>query len=280
MFGNSKNFYLHLMMDDGCWRSWGKYRKFSTQLEVAWMKKISPGFCFHIGDASSETPVDIMISFYWLAFFWGCDWPGLGKLCAMVGRGHKRNISLKFHNGQMWWELWYDDDGGYDRHHRDKCDQSRHPKLWPWSRGRKKYRPWMCLREGNIALNPLSALWGDRFYYREVVDEAMVWVYVDQFAGDRYEVRFRLKKVARYRGYGPSWVRHQTDCGYEVDWYHTPGIPTQNHSWKGDNTLGSGFHVDDIEYWQDFSSHTLAEWVKKERVNRGYRPRTPKESNE
>ena len=278
MLKTSKNFYIHSSRSDSSFRSWLRYRGLSMQIEIPWRKKVSPGFCLHFGDNGSETPVDVMVSFYWIAFFWGCNWPGLGKLCEKIGQGHKRNISLKFHGGQMWWELWHDDDGGYDRHHRDICDQRRKPKLWPWSRGRDKYRSWMCLREGNIELNPLSALWGVRYFHYEVLEEADVWVLIDQFPGDRYNVHFKLEKQTQARKHGPKWARHMTDRGYSVDWSHNPGIPTQNHDWKGDHTLGSGFSIEGRENWQDQAVVKLAEWVKTERNRRGYRPRAVEEN--
>lgn len=278
MFKSYKYLYFHSSKEKGSFRCWLKAFKVNQQLEIVWMKKVSPGFCFHIGDRGSETPVDVMVSFYWLAFFYGANFPRLGDICDKVGQGHKRNISLKAHGGQLWWELWHDDDGGYDRWHRRQCDQCRKPKLWPWSQGRDKYRSWMCLREGNIPLNPLDALWGARYFHREVLEEKYAWVFVDQFPGDRYDVRFRLERVFRYREHGPKWARHKTDCCYDVDWYHNPGIPTQNHDWKGDNTLGSGFSDMDKETWESQAVMKLIDWVKTERNRRGYRPRAVEES--
>jgi hypothetical protein len=280
MFKTYKHLYFHSSHDKGSFRCWLKVFQIHQQLEVVWLKKVSPGFSFHIGDRGSETPVDVMVSFYWLAFFWGLNFPRLGDICAKLGQGHKRNISLKAHSGQLWWELWHDDDGGYDRHHRDICDQRRKPKIWPWSRYRDKYRSWMCLREGNIELNPLNVLWGARYFHREVLEEKMLWVYIDQFPGDRYDVRFRLEKIMQHREHGPKWVRHKTDRGYAADWFHNPGIPTQNHDWKGDNTLGSGVNIENVENWESEAVQNLITWVKRERERRNYRPRSPEENNE
>jgi len=269
-----KGVTFHTTNEDGyILRGWINCRSMQTSLEIPWRKKVSPGFRLHFGDRGSETPVDIMLSFYWIAFFWSLNFKGLGDFCEKIGRGHKRNISLRVYSGQLWWELWHDDDGGHDRWHRDKCDSRRKPKIWPWSRYRDKHRSWMCLREGNIDLNPLTVLWGARYYHYETIDEQHIWVHIDEFPGDRYHVRFKLQKQTRYREHGPKWAERKTDEGPTVDWWHTPGIPTQNHSWKGDNTLGSGFSISDTTNWEAAAVETLIKWVKEERVKRNYRPR-------
>lgn len=236
-----------------------------------WKSKGSTGFSLHFGNRSSETPVDFSCSLFRLAFYLHLSWPGLGMLCEKLGRGHKRNLSLSFHGGGMWWQLWYDDDGGYDQHHR--CDGWRKPKLWPWSMGRDKHRGWMCLRDGNIDLNPLDAIWGNRYYERETIDTIETVVNIGEFPDDFYTVEFTLQKMSRARKYGPSWVRHRTEEGYSVDWKCKGGIPVRNHEWKGDTVLASSVKVaTNGDDWLCEATENLIKDMKEDRLHYNYVP--------
>lgn len=261
-------FWLNLGNEDG-WNHW-----LESHLEVVTRSK-HLGFRLHFGDRGSETPIDAMLGLWWISFFFGLRTNRLGQFCEWIGRGHKRNIALIFHHGQAWWELWYDDDDGYDQYH--KCDKRRKPKLWPWSAGRTKYRSWMCLRKGNIDLNPLDALWGNRYYSYELLEEDTLLIEINQFPGDEYLVDFKLQKMTRSRRHGPKWARRVEFIGYNAEWMineENEGIPTQNHDWKGDNTLGSAVKIEDHVYWRMEADTKLVAWVIKERKSRGYRPLT------
>lgn len=246
-------------------------RRIEGHLEIAFRPKVdTAGFRFHIGDRGSETPVDGHVDLGRVAAYWGFDWPGLGRLCEATGRGHKRDLSLKIHSGSLWWQLWYDDDGGYDNHH--DCDSWRQPRLWPWSRGRRKARQWMCLRSGNIDLNPLDALWGPRYFNYEDVEKRTALVPVGQFPGDEHEVEFTLQRQTRARRYGPAWVRQSSDEGWVAEWECHPGIPVRNHEWKGDEILASGEPVDSVEGWLPQAVASLVERVKADRRRYRYQP--------
>ena len=232
---------------DHCRRYFASYRikgddlrRLEGKLEVAFPPKISSsGFRFHLGDRGSETPVDGMLDLGRVAVFWGINAPGLGRLCERIGRGHKRDLSLKVHDGTLWWRLWYDDDGGMDAYHR--CDSWRRPKVWPWSAGRRKHRGWMCLRDGNIDLNPVDAFWGNKLWLRdETFPEQTVraLVPVGDFDGDEYEVDFTIERRMVRRQHGPAWARRVKRVDYSADAECRPGIPVRNNSWKGDEILG------------------------------------------
>lgn len=169
----------------------------------------------------------------------GFRFPGLGLLCERIGRGHKRDISLKIHDGSLWWRLWYDDDGGMNSYHR--CDSWRKPRVWPWSLGRRKHRGWMCLRDGNIDLNPIDAFWGSKLWLRDENypgQTARALVPVGDFEGDEYEVDFTLERREVRRRNGPAWARRVKRVDYSADAKCGPGIPVRNHDWKGDEILG------------------------------------------
>lgn len=253
----------------------GKYaERLDTKLEVAWRKRVSTGFSIRLGNESSETPLDVMLSFYWLAFFWSLRSPGLGKFFEWLGRGHKRELSIRFHDGTMWWKLWYNDDMGYDAYH--KCDSWRKPKLWPWSAGRKKHRSWMCLRDGNIDLNPLNAIWGGRYFEDVALERKTKTLRMNQFEGDQYPVDLILQAVYRARRHGPKRVRRRTFEGYRVAWDAGMGIPIRNHSWKGENVISSSEKIDNPANWWTKATISLYKRIEADRIKYRYRPLTDK----
>jgi hypothetical protein len=262
-------------------RMWARYKKVEAHLEIVWTKKVAPGFQLHFGNRGSETPIDWHISAYWLAVFGSFNAPGIGALCEKIGRGHKRNISLKFHNKQMWWELWYDDDMGSDDWHR--CDKWRKPKLWPWSMGREKYRSWMCLRSGNIELNPVSAFYGSRLWLRDEqfqTESKTALVSINDFPDDEYEVVFTLERREVRRQRGPKWAQRVKRVDYSADATCRPGIPVRNHDWKGDEILGWSVRITtgDKSYphnWLTTAVKGTIDQVRRDRKHYNYQP--PKE---
>lgn len=273
-----KNLHTFTSHRDNCRRYFATYRikgddlrRIEGKVEVAFRPDLGKGgFRLHLGDRGSETPVDGMLDLGRVAIFWGINAPGLGRLCERIGRGHKRDLSLRIHDGKLWWKVWFDDDGGYDRHHN--CDSWRQPKLWPWSAGRRKHRGWMCLRDGNIDLNPLDALWGHRYFHYEDVEKRAALVPVGEFPGDEYGVHFTLQRQTRGRNFGPAWARKRTDEGWAASWDASPGIPVRNHDWKGDEVLGSAERVPSADGWLPHAVNSLAERIRRDRIRYGYRP--------
>ena len=253
-------------------------RRIEGSLEFAFHKKpSSAGFQFHIGDRGSDTPVDGYIDAGFVAMYWGFNFPGLGKFCEKLGRGHKRNISLRVFSGQLWWELWYDDQGGNDSYHQ--CDSWRKPKLWPWSMGRRKHRGWMCLRNGNIEINPIDAFYGSKLWLKdesfpERVKTALVPV--NHFPGDEYEVVFTLERREVKRRHGPAWAQRVKRVDFSADARCKPGIPVSNHSWKGNEILGWGCKVSEEsvahDTWVREAVAKTIELVERDRKHYRYHP--------
>lgn len=254
-------------------------RRIEASLEISTPKKSdSVGFRIHLGNRGSETPVDGMLDLNRIKVFWGLDFPGLGRICEVIGRGHKRDLSLQIHNHQLWWRLWYDDDGGMDPYH--ECDSWRRPKLWPWSAGRKKHRPWMCLRSGNIELNPVDAFYGHRLWLKDDTFDApptaRALVSIGDFPGDEYAVDFTLERREVRRRTGPAWAGRVTRVDYSVDARCKPGIPVRNHDWKGDEILGwhenvTPDSVRDGSWVAEAVTRTIAH-VRRDRQHHGYVP--------
>ena len=278
---NVRSVRKHSIKEKGLWRGWltvndPDYMRQGVDyhLEVAYGRRkarsLGVGFRLHLGDKGSETPFHFDVYLYWFAIFFSMNTPHMGQIFNKIGRGHKRDISLRTHSGRLWWNLWFDDDMGYDRHHH--CDKRRNPWWWPFRN--KKYRSWMCLRDGCIDLNPLDVMWGHRYYeYKNLgVYEDDFGVY--QFEDDIYTVVFTLQHATRGRRHGPRWARKRTDAGYSVDWDCKTGIPVQNHDWwKGDCTYASAVKIEDPHHnWLGQAHNALQEWVIKERQRNNYRP--------
>ncbi len=233
----------------------------------------------HTGGRSSETPLDAHLDLGVVAGYFSVGGIG-GRWCEFIGRGHGRDLSLAVHNGNLWWKLWYDGDGGNDAHHR--CDAWRRPP-WPWSLGRRKYRPWMCLRDGHLPLNPVTAIVGSQpTYHRdESAPEREAFVDVGQSPGDRYLVRFREEPWELRRDHGPRWACRVLQRGVTVDWDARPsGIPVRNHEWKGDETLAGsvsppagGWPAG--EDWLPHAAAALVEDIRSDRARYQYRPPKP-----
>jgi hypothetical protein len=276
--------WTHSSKDKGSWRGWlhlvnkNEHDLFDTAFTVSWGRAYRfAGFNLHIGNKGSETPIDWHIGFWWFAFYgsFSADW--LRTFAQWIGRGHKRDIMLEIQgmNGapDLIWKLWWDDDGGYDRTIHD-CDKWRRPMLPPWRWGRKKYRSWMCLRNGRLELNPFDAIWGHRYFSYNTVEEDILLIEINQFPGDEYMVEFELQEVWRQRRHGPKlWVARRTFEGYTASW-DAPGagIPVRNHSWKGNGVLASSVKVQSRDTWRMDADIALVESIKKDREKYGYHP--------
>lgn len=246
------------------------------------LSHIDAGFKLHLGDRGSETPIDAHVKAGPFACYVTIGGIG-GRLCELLGRGQKRNLSLQVHGGDLRWELWHDDQSGNAPDGIHKCDKRRRPKLWPWSAGRDKYRTWMCLRDGSIDLNPADALWGHRlFHFTDVGDPVTAFVVVGEFAGDSHLVSLQLREQRRHRDHGPAWARRE-DVSYAVEWRadSKEGIPFRNDSWKGDGVLASGVSLP-AEFsdpnrsgeWVSYVTDKIAEGIRKDRRRYNYSPPT------
>lgn len=281
---NIKSVRKHVMHENGLWRGWltindpdYMHRGVDYHLEVAYGRRAARslgwGFRIHFGDKGSETPFHFDVYLYWVAFFFSMNTPHMGQIFSKICGGHKRNISLRTHSGNLWWELWFDDDMGYDRHH--ECDKWRSAWWWPFKN--KKYRSWMCLRQGSLDLNPLNAWWGPKLYHYNELDKREDTFGVYQFEDDYYEVLFRLMSVLQFREKGPMWARKKVDRGYTVEWQvigesEKIGIPIRNHAWKGDGVYGSSVNVDSPDNWLGKAHNALQNWVIDQREKYDYRP--------
>lgn len=234
----------------------------------------------HLGNASSETPIDGHLTAGPFGYYWSVGGVG-GRLAELVGRGHKRDLALSVDRNMIRWQLWYDDDGGNDSYHR--CDAWRQPTVWPWSKGRRKHRGWMCLRNGWIDTNPLDALWGTPKATRTVIADQLGAVPVAQFPGDTYLMRFRLERVVWAREHGPAFARRPTvTLAVDVDHRDADGeklcngIPTRNGSWKGDETLSVHFAITENpgDDWLGWAAAKIVETTVRDRARYGYRPPT------
>lgn len=265
------------------WR-WNAYYKLEsrrceqmhTNVELTWgLKKRFRiyGVKLHLGNRDSDNAMNIMLSIGVFAIFWSIYTPSLKRFAVWIGRNRKRDLSLTIHDGTLWWKLWYDDDGGYDRHH--ECDSWRKPRLWPWSMGRKKHRGWMCLRDGNIALNPLDAFWGPRLFEHIDMEKKTKILKMKQFVGDQYDVELTLQKVYRGRKDGPKWARRRKFDHWTVDWDCRAGIPYRNDSWKGDHVHASKIRINSPTNWWIKAMVELFKKIEQERVEYRFRPPEP-----
>lgn len=234
------------------------------------------GAKLHIGGQGSETPFDGHVTAGPFGYYWSIGGIG-GRFASWLGRGHKRDLALSVHGGHLWWKVWYDDDGGNDPYHVH--DLWAQPRLWPWSRGRRKHRSWMCLRNGSIRLNPFDELWGPakptRVPLMEDGEVTVLAVPVAEFPGDTYLVDVTLERWTWAREHGPAWARRVADVHHSAEWRADgEGIPFRNHSWKGDGVIASGVRLPDPlpSDWRRIVVESIVASVKRDRRRYNYSP--------
>lgn len=256
---------------------WFRAKKNGQRSDITWMFGRMPkahmgsGFTISLGNKGSETPVDIFAGLFKVYLFFSIDSDWFRNFCHSITRGGHVKNGWRIHHGQLWWEIWHKT-GPYGQEIH-KCDGWRRPKLWPWSAGRNKYRPWMCLRNGNIELNPLDAIWGTRKYKYQTVAREYRDIDFGGYDGDIHHVEMTLQKQTRQREHGPKWVRKREDKGYSVEWECKKGIPYRNDSWKGDCTYGSGFDSDGSDqFWVLDAKKKLVKLITHDRINYNYIP--------
>jgi len=240
-------------------KNWqGEHFPFALSVETAWRKQVAPGFYIKIGNDASEYPFKTMLSVYFFAIFTSLSFKPLDKVLLWIGNGHKRKVGLNFHDGMAWWNVWYDDDGGWDEYH--KCE-AKH-------RG-KSYRGWACLREGNIHLNPLDFFWGGRYYSYTDIEERTKKVRFSDVPADDRTVTFTLQEMRRSRRRGPKWVRHEEFVGHIVEWNCVEGIPVENQTWKG-RIYSAAFAIAFSPNWHLEAVVKLKDYIQAEREKNGY----------
>lgn len=235
----------------------------SARLEMAWRKKTAPAAYIKLGTTYSENPLQLHVSLWFVAFWLSISLAGLNGLIMKLTTGHKRKIGVTFHDGMMWWNLWYDNDAGWDTHH--KCKYKSRPG--------KRYRGWACLRDGNLYLNPINNLWGMKYYSYKDVDHYTRLVRFTDVPNDEYLVDFKLQEMWRGRRRGPKWATDRTFEGFIVDWNCEKGIPTENNSYKGDCVYGSSLPIDPPPFggpWIVQAETKLIEWIAIQRERYGY----------
>jgi hypothetical protein len=275
--GEGNRFHWHAIKEPQmyrCWLTFGDpaYRRKGVDFhwEVAYGKKamaLGPGFRIHLGDRGSETPFHFDVYLWFIAIFFSMNTPRMGELFERVGRGHKRDISVRYHNDKIWWNLWYDNDDGYDNYHEDH--RWVIPKFWPFRN--RKFRSWSCLRSGSIDVNPLNVWWGVRYYEYKTLDEDVLLIEINQFKGDEYMVEFKVQEQFRGRRNGPKWVRRKTHEGYTAEWCCKDGIPYRNHDWKGDNVYASAVSIPDPNVWRMDADDNLKAYIIDQRDKYDYR---------
>jgi hypothetical protein len=235
------------------------------------------GVSLRVGNRDSESPWHLHVDAGIAGAFLSAGGV-LSRFAEWLGRGHKRELALRVHGGHLWWSLWYNDDGGNDSYHR--CDSWRQPTVWPWSRGRRKHRGWMCLRDGNIELNPVDALWGRPLPLPRPTDAVLAAdvtlpVAMGDFPGDTYLITGDLRRRDWAREHGPRWARKPSST-YDFRWRSETGIPVRNDSWKGDEVLGSGVSLTAEEAlgdgWSVLVVERVAAQMRRDRERYRYSP--------
>lgn len=235
------------------------------------------GFSVRIGNRWSESPYHLHVD---AGVFGAYASAGgmFGRLAHWIGRGYKREVSLQVHGGHLWWKVWHGTEGGdYGSDDGHRCDSWRQPTVWPWSRGRKKSRQWMCLRDGNIDLNPADALWGRPRPERVTLEgDVTLGVPMGEFVGDSYLITGKLERWDWAREHGPAWAR-KADTTYEFDWRCDPGIPVStDRDWKGNEVLGSGVRLTHAEVftgdWKALVVERVIAQMQRDRRRYGYTP--------
>lgn len=201
------------------------------------------GFHLGLGGTYSETPVD-------LAFFL----PGLsiyltttmfGKICEkLTGDYYKpsREISLQLKGKTLNIDLW---SKKHEWHSED-----------PW---------WV--KGLTFNLSPIDKIYGNKryYYYHLIKSKSKSFVKLPE---KDYPVDLTLKVQVFKRPRGKA-----IKTSYIVEW--EGAIPFRNHSWKGDEVLGSAVEVtrDSLEdfHWINEATANIAARIQKDRTRYGYK---------
>ncbi|WP_354643849.1 hypothetical protein [Kitasatospora camelliae] len=159
-----------------------------------------------------------------------------------AGTYESRVIEVAAHDGSLWWKLWAPRDS--------------------WTKGTPR---WM---DGNTVLNPIDRWLGPvRYSYEDVGPKRPGRVVMPE--GDVHEVTLQLQRQRKGRRRGRSVE------SWTVDWTSSPGIPTRNHSWKGDEVLGSGTDVSDAAVdagrWAEEACARIAAAMSRDRSHHRWR---------
>ncbi|MGW3403421.1 hypothetical protein [Streptomyces zhihengii] len=215
---------------------------FGAELVIG--KSSTIGFGLKVGNAGSEHVLAAHIGLGPLgALFIHTERFGQGIQRRLNPTGYdSREVDLAFHHGKAWWTIW----GRRDEH------STSDPK-------------WM---RGNININPAHYLLGPSS--GETIQETETApTTVRMPDGATYDVTVKLEKWQHGRPRGRKTTH------WALNWSSTSGIPTRNHSWKGDNTLGGYGPFPDAyagsPHWVELASAQIAADCMKDRARYGYR---------
>lgn len=226
---------------------------------VARPPKPEASFEITVGTSSSETPFDVHAVVAGTGFYANTS---LGRRMAPLlsqrlfsrcrERYHQyesRQIRVSIHDGRLWWDLWT---------HRNH-----------WKRG--EFASW---RSGNVYLNPLDLLWGQRRYWYENEESIPLTIWLPD---NNYEVTATLQR--QLFGRPKAKRRHQS---WTVDVESKDGIPyCFDHSggYKGDRVHGFSVPLTARRRdWEVDAKAAIEGWVLKHRAESGFRKAQPVES--
>jgi hypothetical protein len=200
------------------------------------------GVRLHVGGLGSETPFDAHLDLGAVAAYWSIG--GIGhRLAEWLGGGQRRDLSLRVHDGKLWWEVWRDTDH--------------------WGAGTPRWR------SGHVSIRPFDYLHDGepKYSYADHGEPRSVTLGMPE---GRYDVTFQLQRQVRRRPGGPIM-----EAKWIASWKSESGIPVRNHEWKGDCIYASAVALpDDIDLinWVPAALGELMVSIMADRDRHDYRP--------
>lgn len=240
------------------------YKLFGISYEISWAKKGLVGIGVSFGNRGSETPFDFYIGVGVVALFIGISSMRLGRILDKIGGGVSHKISLRVFDKSLWWEFWYCDNDWRPNSHR--CDLWRPFKIWPLTKLPKQYRPWRCLRNGHIPLNPLDTVWGEpKYNHVPIGPKTTTQIHLNDGYSYMIEVTASVGELRRQRG--PKFARRVLNTHRMFDWDSSVGIPYYvNVDIRRNHVRGSAVTVDQFEPdWVLQAQRVITEDIQKRR---------------
>lgn len=202
-------------------------------------------WCFHVGNAGSETPFDGHFTIFGNGIYWGVE--NGGKLAERITSNSDhpysdRELSIRIFDKRLWLYLWVPDDM-YKR------------KIGKWRR--KVFK-----------LNPMDIIFGELRYQYKDLDSFRTTIDMPE---DSYPVKITLQEAILKRPRGKKDIK-----SWCLDVDFDKGIPShydKSGGWKGDRTYGFGIdykpnHI--FERWKSDAKNLVTAWVYKERGRTGF----------